>query len=172
MSEPVKLANRNGLRLGMMGGIVGLLLVAGFLFVMVQRAAAPASSPFLASAPLPETIGLGKELYVKDCAACHGVNLEGQPDWKRRLSSGKMPAPPHDVTGHTWHHSDQDLFRIVKVGVAAVVGGDYQTDMIAFQGVLTDDQIWATLAYIESTWPDRQRAAQHVLTVKAAEAMP
>ena len=142
---------------------------------MIRYAAAfvvLATGPALADDLFPETLALGKEIYVAKCASCHGVNLEGQPDWKRRLSGGKMPAPPHDVTGHTWRHSDQDMFRIVKEGVAAVVGGDYQTDMIAFQGVLSDDQIWATLAYIESTWPDRQRAAQHALTVTAAAAMP
>ncbi|MEO6298877.1 MAG: c-type cytochrome [Paracoccaceae bacterium] len=158
-----------------MAGVVGLLFVAGLLCATVQRGAAttkPASSPYLASPPSPETIALGTELYGKYCASCHGVNLEGQPDWKRRLSSGKMPAPPHDASGHTWHHSDQDLFRIVKEGVAVIVGNGYESDMLAFGPVLSDDEIWATLAYIESTWPARQRTAQHELTVKAAETMP
>ena len=114
----------------------------------------------------------GKEVYVTKCASCHGAKLEGQPDWKRRLANGRMPAPPHDITGHTWHHSDQDLFRIVKEGVSAIVGNGYESDMLAFGPVLNDDQIRATMAYIESTWPDRQRAAQHALTVAAAAAMP
>ena len=127
-----------------------------------------AASPALADGPLPETLALGQRLYARNCASCHGANLEGQPDWKHRLASGRMPAPPQDVTGHTWHHSDQDLFSIVREGVAAVVGEGYESDMKAFGGVLSDDEIRATLAYIESTWPERQRAAQHELTVKAA----
>lgn len=30
------------------------------------------------------TIALGKTLYAKHCAACHGVGLQGQRDWKVR----------------------------------------------------------------------------------------
>ena len=128
------------------------------------------AGPALADELLPKTLALGQQLYAKNCASCHGAKLEGQPDWKHRLANGRMPAPPHDITGHTWHHSDQDLFRLVKDGVSAVVGGGYESDMAAFGGVLSDDEIRATLAYIESTWPERQRAAQSELTRKADEA--
>ena len=130
------------------------------------------TGPALPEDLLPATLALGKEIYVTKCASCHGVDLEGQPDWKRRLSSGKMPAPPHDITGHTWHHSDQDLFRIVKQGVAAIVGNGYESDMLAFGPVLSDDEITATLAYIESTWPERQQATQRALTAAAVKAAP
>ena len=142
---------------------------------MIRYAAAfvaLAIGPALADDLLPETLALGKEIYAAKCASCHGLNLEGQPDWKRRLSSGRMPAPPHDITGHTWHHSDQDLFRIVKEGVAAIVGNGYESDMLAFGPVLSDDEITATLAYIESTWPERQQAAQRALTAAAAKDAP
>jgi mono/diheme cytochrome c family protein len=71
-----------------------------------------------------------------------------------------MPAPPHDASGHTWHHSDDALFRVTKEGSAAVTGGGYESDMPGFGGVLTDDQIKAVLAFIKSTWPERQRNAQ------------
>ena len=71
-----------------------------------------------------------------------------------------MPAPPHDASGHTWHHPDGVLFRITKEGVAAVVGGGYQSDMPAFGDVLSDDEIRAVLAYIKSMWPERERAYQ------------
>ena len=27
----------------------------------------------------------------------------------KRLPNGRLPAPPHDVSGHTWHHPDQVL---------------------------------------------------------------
>ena len=112
----------------------------------------------------PELIALGEAVYAENCASCHGSELEGQPDWKRRLDSGRMPAPPHDETGHTWHHSDGDLFRLTKKGVAAVVGGGYESDMPAFGGVLTDEEILAALAFIKSTWPERQRAYQAEIT--------
>ena len=112
----------------------------------------------------PDMIALGERLYAENCASCHGAELEGQPDWKRRLESGRMPAPPHDETGHTWHHSDADLFRLTKDGVAAVVGGNYESDMPAFGDVLTDEEILAALAFIKSTWPERQRGYQAEIT--------
>lgn len=114
---------------------------------------------FLGSVVTKDDIALGKQIYTESCASCHGADLEGQPDWKRRLPSGRMPAPPHDETGHTWHHSDQDLFTMTKLGVAAIVP-DYEGDMPAFEDMLTDAEIKAVLAFIKSTWPERQRAFQ------------
>lgn len=104
-----------------------------------------------------DQIALGKGIYAESCASCHGESLEGQADWRRRLETGRMPAPPHDESGHTWHHSDQELFTITKLGVGAVVAG-YESDMPAFEGILSDDEIAAVLAFIKSTWPERQRA--------------
>ncbi|KKL47389.1 hypothetical protein LCGC14_2336000, partial [marine sediment metagenome] len=59
-------------------------------------------------------IELGQQVYAENCASCHGAELEGQPDWRRRLDNGRMPAPPHDADGHTWHHADGQLFTITK----------------------------------------------------------
>lgn len=101
----------------------------------------------------------GKQIYLDSCASCHGTNLKGQPNWKQRLPNGRLPAPPHDATGHTWHHSDRQLFRIVKEGPGAIMPG-YETDMPGFGAVLTDGEITAVLEYIKSTWPDRERAIQ------------
>jgi len=118
---------------------------------------------FLAEPVSPEQVGLGQKVYAESCAACHGANLEGQPNWKRRLTNGRMPAPPHDETGHTWQHSDQSLFIMTKGGIGAVVPG-YESDMPAFEGMLSDAEIAAVLAYIKSTWPERQRAFQAEVT--------
>lgn len=107
-----------------------------------------------------EQLAEGRQLYLDNCAACHGEALEGQPDWRTRLPSGRMPAPPHDETGHTWHHSDEQLFRITRDGVAAIVGGNYESDMPGFGDFLTNDEIRAILDYIKSTWPERERAYQ------------
>ena len=118
---------------------------------------------FLGESVTADEIALGRELYAETCASCHGADLEGQADWKRRLDNGRIPAPPHDETGHTWHHSDQDLFTITKGGVEALVP-DYESDMPAFEGILGDEQIEAVLAYIKSTWPERQRTFQAEVT--------
>ena len=29
-------------------------------------------------------VAVGRSLYAQHCAACHGVNLEGQPEWRKR----------------------------------------------------------------------------------------
>tara|TARA_R110002124_G_scaffold252463_5_gene417848 strand:- start:5829 stop:6239 length:411 start_codon:yes stop_codon:yes gene_type:complete len=101
----------------------------------------------------------GRSLYETNCASCHGAQLEGQPDWMSRLPNGRLPAPPHDETGHTWHHSDAQLFRIVKEGLGAIAPG-YETDMPAFADRMSDEEIRAVIDYIKTTWPDRESDIQ------------
>ncbi len=108
----------------------------------------------------------GKRLYDAHCASCHGLKLEGQPDWRRRNLNGRMPAPPHDETGHTWHHPDEVLFGITKHGlVPPYAPPGYQSDMPAFAGVLSDPEIRAVLAYIESHWssPEVLKAREEIV---------
>ena len=69
-----------------------------------------------------------------------------------------MPAPPHDDSGHTWHHPHDVLFGITKHGlVPPYAPAGYQSDMPAFAGTLSDDEIRAVLAYIASHWSDEVR---------------
>ena len=101
----------------------------------------------------PQTLALGEQLYAEHCAACHGAKLEGQPNWKQRLPNGRLPAPPHDESGHTWHHPDEVLFAITKHGLAPPYAPKgYESDMPAFGGKLSDAQMRAVLAYIASHW--------------------
>lgn len=130
------------------------------------------AAPALAEDIDPATIQLGQQLYATNCASCHGANLQGQPDWKHRLANGRMPAPPHDVTGHTWHHSDRDLFNLTKLGVAAVVGDGYESDMPAFGDKLSDDAIKAVLDYIKSTWPPNAQQSQAKITAADKASQP
>lgn len=95
----------------------------------------------------------GAGIYAEHCASCHGAALEGEPDWRERDADGYLPAPPHDESGHTWHHPDLQLFEITKYGTERIVGGGYKSRMAGYEGVLGDDEIIAVLAYIKSTWP-------------------
>ena len=115
-----------------------------------------------------QTLAMGQRVYDAQCAACHGAGLEGQPDWRTRSADGKLPAPPHDASGHTWHHPDQALFEIVKYGVQRFAGADYRSDMPAYEGRLSDDEIRAVIAYIKSTWPEQIRAKQAQIDSQAA----
>lgn len=156
-----------------MKAILATGAAAGLLFVAIIAAVAQRNGElppvgieelaFLGEPVTADQVALGVAIYAENCAGCHGANLEGQPDWMRRLDNGRMPAPPHDETGHTWHHADWDLFTITKLGIAAIVPG-YQSDMPAFADLLSDAEIIAVLAFIKSTWPEQQRAFQAEVT--------
>jgi len=106
----------------------------------------------------PQRIAAGKSIYDRHCASCHGINLEGQPNWTSRLPNGRMPAPPHDDSGHTWHHSNEVLFGLTKFGIQPPYGpAGYSSDMPAFARTLSDDDIWNVLAFIQSRWSAQVR---------------
>jgi mono/diheme cytochrome c family protein len=101
----------------------------------------------------PQQIARGEKLYAQHCAACHGARLEGQPAWQKKLPNGRFPAPPHDDSGHTWHHSVEVLFGITKHGlVPPYAPAGYESDMPAFRGTLSDEEIRAVLAFIRTRW--------------------
>jgi len=114
-------------------------------------------------------VSMGAPLYQAHCASCHGANLEGQPDWRRRLANGRLPAPPHDESGHTWHHPDNMLFEITKYGTAALLPEGYETDMGGYEHILSDEEIRAVIAYIKSTWPDQIRQRHRQMTEAAQQ---
>jgi len=105
-------------------------------------------------------VAAGAAIYQAQCARCHGANLEGQPDWRSPLPTGRLPAPPHDESGHTWHHPDDLLLRIVKEGPAFYATLGVKTDMPGFQSSLSDQDIAAAIAYIKSRWPPTIQARQ------------
>ena len=104
-------------------------------------------------------ISNGQSLYQDNCASCHGAKLEGQPNWRSAGEDGVLPAPPHNETGHTWHHDNKLLFAYTKLGgknAMAERGYDgFNSGMPGFAGALSDDEIWEVLASIRSTWPER-----------------
>lgn len=131
-----------------------------FLLTLCLAALAIPAKAFFHDRP---DIEMGKQIYRTRCAACHGANLEGQPDWQSARPDGTYLAPPHDETGHTWHHGDAMLTDYIRRGGQAVLDGmgvAFTSRMPAFEDQLTDAEIAAVLAYVKSTWPERVRAAQ------------
>lgn len=110
----------------------------------------------------------GQSIYTAHCAVCHGESLQGQRNWRQRLSNGRLPAPPHDQTGHTWHHSDAVLVDIIQNGLVpgrtAPLG--YESDMPAYRAILTDEEAVAVLAYIKSAWPKDVLQVQKDITLR------
>lgn len=109
----------------------------------------------------------GEVLYQANCAACHGADLSGTPDWKTRNEDGSYPPPPHDSTGHTWHHPDSLFVDIVANG------SDFeQSRMPAFGEQLTEADILSILEFLKSNWGDRERAFQAEVTANDEAAQP
>ena len=115
----------------------------------------------------------GQRLYDMYCASCHGVDLQGQDNWRTRMANGRLPAPPHDVTGHTWHHPDWQLIEMTQIGFVGGVNAPpgYESDMPAFEDVLSNDQIRLILGYIKTSWPDDALAAQREISQETNNGM-
>ncbi len=136
-----------------------IAILAGALFFYLSADHKP---DFYIDPSDQQRVSSGEKIYVQYCAACHGAKLEGQPDWRTRLANGRLPAPPHDETGHTWHHADRLLFDIVKHGLVPgrTAPPGYESDMPAYGNILSDTDIVAVLAYIKSTWPTAVQTMQ------------
>jgi len=143
--------------------VVLAALVGVLALIWTWRAAGGGADP-----KDPRQVARGATLYAAHCASCHGKNLEGQPDWRQPLPGGGFPAPPHDASGHTWHHDDQLLFDYTKAGGQALVPQGFRSNMPGFAGTLGDAEIWAILAYIKSTWPAPILARQEEINRAAA----
>ncbi|MFY0596419.1 MAG: cytochrome c [Cognatishimia sp.] len=144
---------------------IGLVLACGILVSGIAIFDVNLIAPAQAAHELEaRNILRGKELYDENCASCHGANLAGQKNWQSKGADGIAPAPPHDETGHTWHHDNQLLFDYTKLGgqklLAARGVENYNSGMPGFVGLLEDDDIWDILGYIHSTWPKRVQDIQ------------
>jgi len=138
--------------------LASLAVAAGLLWAVLDRSH---TGPEVRSSDSRAT---GAELYAQHCASCHGSKLEGQPNWRHPLPEGGYPAPPHDPSGHTWHHPDAQLFGITKLGGQATAPPGFRSRMPAFGDVLSDDEIRAILEFIKSTWPAAEREHQAEVT--------
>ena len=152
---------RNRIGLGFLG--VSFVFLVGAVIFASRSNVQPMADPENA-----QQVARGKPVYDRHCASCHGAKLEGQPKWQEKLPTGRMPAPPHDASGHTWHHPDSILFGITKLGLVPgkYAPPKYESDMPAFGGVLSDEEIWAVLAYIKASWPQDIRKAQRELAAQ------
>ena len=109
--------------------------------------------------PLPildkEEITQGQVIYSQYCASCHGADLEGVSNWKISQSDGTLLSPPHDSSGHTWHHPDSLLIQIISDG-----GLPENGYMPAFRDILGEDEMYLVLTFIKSSWGIEERKYQ------------
>lgn len=108
----------------------------------------------------PGLVKQGQALYQQYCASCHGANAEGAPKWQERDEHGELPAPPHNAEGHTWRHSDAELYEMVSKGWRDPFNKTKRLTMPAFGDALTPEQIRAVITYLETLWTPEQREFQ------------
>ncbi len=114
----------------------------------------------------------GRELYQTHCATCHGAKAEGAPNWQKADVQGNYPPPPHDDSGHTWHHPDRVLYEIIHDGFADPLRPGSPLRMPAFGDKLDDAEVRMLIAYFKSLWSAEHRAFQWEVTLEDKTPMP
>jgi mono/diheme cytochrome c family protein len=95
-----------------------------------------------------------KTLYQQNCSNCHGVYMQGAKNWmSEKDNDGMNLPPPLNGTGHTWHHSEDLLFNIIKYG-GYYYDEKYEGKMLGFENNLSDDEIYSIISYIYNSWPN------------------
>lgn len=146
--------------------LLGVIVAVTFLWITFSTDTT--AEVTLADPANRDQVRRGEGIYAKYCSSCHGQNLEGQANWRVRGEDKKLPAPPMNGTGHTWHHADDLLFGMVKSGLVPPYAPEgYQSNMPAWGGILSDSEIWAVLAYVKSQWPAEIRKTQSDINQEA-----
>ena len=94
-------------------------------------------------------VKLGEQVFLKNCASCHGEKAEKTINWKKTLSDGSYPPPPLNDTAHAWHHPKWQLIEIITNG-----GAKYDGKMPPFKNILTNEEKEDAIAYFQSLWSD------------------
>lgn len=97
-----------------------------------------------------EQLVLGKDIFLNNCASCHGTKAEKTVDWMKTLPDGSYPAPPLNDKAHAWHHPKWQLMQIITEG-----GAPYDGKMPAFKDTLTIEEKEAAISYFQSFWSDK-----------------
>ena len=133
--------------------VVGVMLIAAGQTVIARaNGEAPLSDP--------DRVNSGRAVYEQHCASCHGAKAQGAPKWQERDEHGELPAPPHDAEGHTWRHSDAELYGMVSKGWRDPFNKTTRLTMPAFGDVLVPGQIRAVISYLKTLWSPEQRQFQ------------
>ena len=166
----VRYVRPTGMRTAGCGAAVATLILASVLLTACSPSPG-GDIPTPGSAPTVQDAPTGRELFASNCAVCHGVGGEGQPDWHVRKEDGTLPPPPLNGDGHTWHHADGLLYRIVSQGGKVFEDPSYpsfKSAMPALGDRLSHQEIIAVLTYIKSLWGDRTKRG---LSIRESQAL-
>ncbi|MDE2893020.1 MAG: c-type cytochrome [Chloroflexota bacterium] len=129
--------------------VVLMVLVGWVGLIVACGQSEPAASPAADQASQVSGPRTGQQIFAATCAACHGADGKGAENWMVRDEDGRLPPPPLNGEGHTWHHSDGVLYGIVSEGGAGIGFG---SNMPGFKEELTREEIVAVLEYVKTWW--------------------
>jgi mono/diheme cytochrome c family protein len=149
-------------------GVTACETAAGDTVVIPTLVARPGSDVVVPPVPDldPGLVAMGADLYTAHCAECHGPDLRGDPNWMSPADDGGFRPPPHDPSGHTWHHADDLLIQIVLTGYGFE---EPQSRMPTFGDKLTREEVVAILEYIKSHWGPEERTFQWEQTIRSVD---
>ena len=100
----------------------------------------------------------GQEIFASTCAVCHGALGEGQPNWHIPKTDRTLPPPPLNGDGHTWHHGDGFLYRVIRDGGKSLESPSlphFKSGMPAFGEQLSQEEIVGVITYVKSLWGEK-----------------
>ncbi len=116
------------------GWIAGFSVVMAFMGAVSSAQAGEGGNPF---AYTDEVRAEAAPVYNTMCITCHGKDGKGNTD----AAAGFVVKPTDFSTGEFRHgETDKALFNTIKNGT--------ENGMMAFDGILEDDQIWQLIVYI------------------------
>jgi mono/diheme cytochrome c family protein len=97
-----------------------------------------------------EQLQAGEQLFLENCAVCHGQQAQGlAANWRQRLDDGSLPPPPLNGTAHAWHHPLSVLLQVIDEGGVALGG-----TMPGFADTLDEEEKRAVIAWFQSFWSE------------------
>ncbi len=155
--------------------VVGWAAVAATMLLASALLSSCLSSPnegsaLLDTVPTMQAAPSGSVLFATNCAVCHGAGGEGQPDWHITKEDGTLPPPPLNGDGHTWHHADGLLYRVVSQGGKIFESPNlpgFKSGMPAFSDRLSHEEIIAVLTYVKDLWGDKTKLGNSIRETQA-----
>ena len=105
----------------------------------------------------PETTHEGGEIYIKNCFLCHGDLLDG----KGIFGDSFFPAPASFIQKDSvvYKTPAYAFWRVMKGGKGLPEKfAPWNSAMPAWEGVLTEKEVWKTINYINETVKERRQA--------------
>ena len=91
----------------------------------------------------------GERVFQTNCAVCHGSGGEGKPGWQQPGPDGLLLPPPLDNNGRAWRLSSSQMKQFIRQG-----SPHGRSNMPAWQGKLSDQEIDEVVTWITSQWSD------------------